>query len=140
MKASEKFTKTETVLLVLTLLFLVAAGAAWGMRAAGGDTPYVITGSAAGEQVSSDEEAAAAETEPEPEVPTAENPLDINAADEAQLDLLPGIGAVLAERIVTYREEHGPFSKTEDLMNVEGIGEGIYGEIQDLVTVGEAQT
>ena len=140
MKASEKFTKTEVVLLTLTLLFLAAAGAAWGVRAADGNTPYVITADNAGTQAPSDAEADAVESEPGPAAPTAEHPLDINAADEEQLDLLPGIGPVLAGRIVAYRTEHGPFSKTEDLMNVEGIGEGIYGEIQDLITVGEAQT
>ena len=140
MKASGKFTKTEAVLLVLTLLFLLATAAAFGVRCAGSRTPYVITADAAAAQPLSDEETAAAETEPEIEIPTAEHPLNINAADEAQLDLLPEIGPVLAGRIVAYRTEHGPFARTEDLMQVEGIGEGIYGEIQDLVTVEEAQT
>lgn len=43
-----------------------------------------------------------------PVVPDAEHPLDLNAADEEELALLPGIGETLAGRIAAYREEHGP--------------------------------
>ena len=71
-------------------------------------------------------------------VPTAEDPLNINEAGEAELDQLPEIGPVLAERIVAYRAEHGPFARVEDLMNVEGIGEVTFEKIRELVTVGEA--
>ena len=56
----------------------------------------------------------------------------------AALDTLPGIGPVLAGRIVEYRSTHGAFSKKEDLMLVEGIGEGIYGDLRDVITVEEA--
>ena len=76
--------------------------------------------------------------EEEPPVPSAENPLNINMADVAALDTLPGIGPVLAGRIVEYRSTHGAFSKKEDLMLVEGIGEGIYGDLRDVITVEEA--
>ena len=47
----------------------------------------------------------------------------LNTGDAAALDALPGIGPVLSERIVTYREEHGAFVYPEDLRNVQGIGE-----------------
>ena len=47
----------------------------------------------------------------------------LNTGDAAALDALPGIGSVLSERIVTYREEHGAFVYPEDLRNVKGIGE-----------------
>ena len=140
MKASGKFTKTEAVLLVLTLLFLLATAAAFGVGRAGSRTPYVVTADYAQVQAAPDAREKNMPPEPEISAPTAEHPLNINAADEAQLDLLPEIGPVLAGRIVAYRTEHGPFARTEDLMQVEGIGEGIYGEIQDLVTVEEAQT
>ena len=49
-------------------------------------------------------------------------PLDINAAGEEELTALPGIGPVLARRIVEYRAEHGPFASVEDLTDVSGIG------------------
>ena len=47
----------------------------------------------------------------------------LNTGDAAALDTLPGIGTVLAERIIAYREEHGAFVYPEDLQNVKGIGE-----------------
>ncbi|MCZ7532798.1 MAG: helix-hairpin-helix domain-containing protein [Acidimicrobiia bacterium] len=48
---------------------------------------------------------------------------DINTADEAGFEALPGIGPVIAERIVAYRDEHGPFETLESLLDVPGIGE-----------------
>ena len=75
-----------------------------------------------------------------PEPPSPEHPLDLNTADAAALDLLPGIGETLAGRIVAYREEHGPFAAPEEIMKVEGIGEGTYADLRDLITVGEAAT
>ena len=58
-------------------------------------------------------------------VPRATLPPDsiLNTGDAAALDALPGIGTVLSERIVTYREEHGAFVYPEELRNVQGIGE-----------------
>jgi competence protein ComEA len=49
--------------------------------------------------------------------------IDLNRADAAALEQLPGVGPVLAERIVAYRQEHGPFQAIEDLLSVSGIGE-----------------
>jgi competence protein ComEA len=66
---------------------------------------------------------------------TAANLLDLNTAAQAELEALPGIGPIMAERIITYRQEHGPFVYLEDIMAVEGIGEGIFAEIKSLVTV-----
>ena len=50
-------------------------------------------------------------------------PLDLNTAAAEELAGLPGIGEVLAERIVAYREEHGPFAALQDVANVLGISE-----------------
>lgn len=50
--------------------------------------------------------------------------LNINTAKVHELDTLPGIGEVLAERIVAYREAHGPFASVDELDYVEGIGDG----------------
>lgn len=68
---------------------------------------------------------------------TAENYLlDINTATVHQLQELPGIGKTLAERIVKYRENNGLFQSTEELTNVEGIGEKKLQEIETLIRVG----
>lgn len=62
--------------------------------------------------------------------------VNINTATVAELKTLPGIGDVLAQRIVEYREAHGAFSSIEELMQVSGIGEKRFAAIRDLVTVG----
>jgi competence protein ComEA len=49
-------------------------------------------------------------------------PVNLNAAQREELEALPGIGPNLADRIIAYRQEHGPFLRVEDLMNVKGIG------------------
>ena len=61
--------------------------------------------------------------------------IDLNSADEDELTKLDGIGPGLAARIIKYREEHGPFEHVSEIMNVPGIGEGIYSKIKDSVTV-----
>lgn len=61
--------------------------------------------------------------------------VDLNTADAAGLDALPGIGPVLAERIVGWREESGPFTTIEDLTEVSGIGPAVMADVRDLVTV-----
>lgn len=76
---------------------------------------------------------AAAETVPEE---TVSFPVNINTADVDTLTALPGIGRVLAERIVAYRRQNGSFRAIEEITNVEGIGEKKAEAILDLITVG----
>ena len=54
---------------------------------------------------------------------TNEIKININTATAKQLQLLPGIGEVIAQRIVDYRTESGPFKSVDDLLNVSGIGD-----------------
>lgn len=62
-------------------------------------------------------------------------PVDLNSADETALQTIPGIGESRAKAILKYRKEHGSFSKVEELLQVPGIGDTLYQQIQDLVTV-----
>ena len=133
---SEKVTKTEALLLAMTLVFLLLTGAIFVLRSRSGGAEYVVRNETM--RAAAEETPPASVLEEEPPVPSAENPLNINMADAAALDTLPGIGPVLAGRIVEYRSTHGAFSKKEDLMLVEGIGEGIYGDLRDVITVEEA--
>jgi len=61
--------------------------------------------------------------------------VSINRASASELEALPGVGPVLAARIIAYREQHGPFSEIEDLLGVSGIGESKLASLRDLVTV-----
>lgn len=63
-------------------------------------------------------------------------PLDINRATTRQLDGLPGIGPVLASRIVEYRQRKGGFRSVSELRAVSGIGEKRYSSLEDMITVG----
>lgn len=67
---------------------------------------------------------------------TDSSPININTATAAQLDTLPGIGAKKAEAIIEYRENNGPFLKIEDIKNVSGIGDKIFEQLRELITVG----
>ena len=62
--------------------------------------------------------------------------LNLNTATAAELEHLPGIGAKVAARIVEYRTKKGPFRKTEELMNVQGIGEKSFLKLRAQLTVG----
>lgn len=61
--------------------------------------------------------------------------LDLNVATSEQLESLPGVGPVLAERIVAWREQHGRFSSVEDLLDVSGIGDKVLAGLRDGVSV-----
>ena len=62
--------------------------------------------------------------------------LDINEATKLQLMELPGIGEIIADRILAYREKNGSFQSTDELMKVEGIGEKKLQDIAELIKAG----
>lgn len=61
--------------------------------------------------------------------------VNVNTADTTQLALLPRVGPAVAQRIVDFRKENGPFKSPEDLMLVQGIGEKTYQLIKPYVAV-----
>lgn len=87
-------------------------------------------------------ETTATETEPDSseEVSSGNSvsfPINVNTATSAQLENLPGIGPVIAQRIVDYRNTYGPFSSPGQLINVSGIGEKRLAAIWDYITIGD---
>lgn len=60
--------------------------------------------------------------------------VDINTASETELETLPGIGPTMAQRILTWRGQHGHFDSISQLRDVQGIGPGRYAKIAKLVT------
>lgn len=60
--------------------------------------------------------------------------ININTASVEELDSLPGIGPTIAQRIIDYRDENGPFQTIEDILNVSGVGPSTFEQIKDLIT------
>lgn len=109
-----------------------AIAAAGGMRpGANADSVNLAAPLASGQQI----------VVPGPESEVDEVPTDgaggglisLNLATASDLETLPGVGPVLAGRIVAHRESHGPFQVVEDLLQVPGIGEAKLASLRDLV-------
>ena len=122
--------KLLTVLLILTALFAgLTLGLYLGRNPAGGSVTVSIPAEV-------QTAPAAAQTPPEASSVGTALAVNINTADVAVLAQLPGIGEVLARRIVDYRTIHGRFTAVEQLTNVEGIGEGKLEAILEQITIG----
>ena len=70
-----------------------------------------------------------------PKEPEVTFPVNINTATVQELDALPGVGEVIAQRIVDYRNTHGPFKSVDELLNVKGIGEKKLADLKPYATV-----
>ena len=119
-RAYGKSYKNGNIFLVLTLLFAAAAAALFftGRPRSEG---YTVT---------------TQRDDAGPQEPQS-GPLNINTATAAQLETLDGIGPVLAQRIVEYREANGPFASVEGLLEVKGLGPGILEAIRPQITAEE---
>ena len=122
MEHAEKFSAAHIVLLALTLAFLasLAVFAVRGERVTETDN-YTV---------------AVERSVPAEEIVPEKQPVDINAATAEELQRLMGIGPVLAQAIVDYRAEHGPFSSVDELLEVSGIGETKLDGIRSDITLG----
>ena len=110
---------------------IAAAGGVTRPRAA--DSVNLARVLADGEQIAVGVDAVAAASTP---TTGAVAPIvDLNTADLAALDSLPGVGPVLAGRILAWRQAHGPFRSVDELGEVSGIGDAILGQLRPLVRV-----
>ena len=66
-----------------------------------------------------------------------EGRININTADAAELDKLPGIGPARASDIIQYRDSHNGFKTIEEMKNIKGIGDKTFESMKDLITIGE---
>ena len=113
-----KLSRTDVFLLVLTALFLLSAG-----------TVYLLTPHTVREDYTMEALAPAEEQ--------TEDKVNINTADADRLDALPGIGPVLAQRIIDWRTANGPFTDPEQLLEVDGIGQATLDRLRDHITTEE---
>jgi comEA protein len=64
--------------------------------------------------------------------------VNINTASLEELQKLPRVGPQIAQRILDYRKENGSFKRVEDILKVRGVGEKMFEQLRDMITVGEA--
>jgi len=119
----------ETILIGLACCAVLFTAGFFTGRLTAGHTIYV---SGSGSTVTTQRLSVPTE-EPEEDI----TPVNINTADEEALCALPGIGPELAGAIVEYRQEHGSYTVTAELMNVSGIGQATYDRLKALVTVSD---
>ena len=115
-----KLSRTDVFLLALTALFLLAMGAVYLL------TPHTVREDYTVEALT-------------PAAEQAEDKVNINTADADELDALPGIGPVLARRIIDWRTANGPFTDPEQLLEVDGIGQATLDGLRDHITTEEIQ-
>lgn len=141
--------KTISVMAILCLMLSAFLFGMYFGRNIGGSTVDIsqitnTTGSTQGSassptgtQAATPTTPAPTETQSTPTQPTTAGKVNINTADLATLMTLEGIGEGYAQRIIDYRNEHGPFASITDITNVPGIGSKRFEAIMDDITVGE---
>jgi len=80
-------------------------------------------------------EGGVSEVKAAPQATPAPTKVNVNTASLQTLELLPGIGPAIAQRIVDYRSEYGAFTTPEDIMKVKGIGQGTFDKFKDMIVV-----
>lgn len=126
----------EAAALGLTAAFVLFTSG-WFFASQTPSEPYTVTVQQAASSTSSSAapQPDASQDSQQPESLLEGERIPINTADAYELDRLPGIGPTKAQAIVEYREEHGPFQSTDQLLEVSGIGEATLKGLLDYITL-----
>ena len=117
-----KFSKPEWAVLAITAVAMISM-TVMALRSSGGD--YVILGDHLPRAVPSST----------PRIFVLDEPVNLNTATLDQLQILPGIGQTKAQAILDYRENNGPFTTPEELMNVPGIGQATFDKLSSYIAL-----
>ncbi len=142
LSASEKATKGELLVYVVGAVkepgvYELPQGARLydAVKAAGDVLPYADMAAINMAEPVADGTKVYIPLDPDQSDPRGVGLVHINRASAKELEALPGVGTVTAEKIYKYREEHGPFQQKEDLMKVPSIGESKYKKLADRITL-----
>jgi len=132
-----KLTKIEISLIAAAaVIAMITVGYFLGRTRSEGRIVVETENTPAAQKAETESEAQEPETEAE-EKDAGTEKVNINTATAEELTELPGIGEVIAGRIVEYREEYGDFAFIEEIMSVKGIGDAVFKDIQNLITLGD---
>jgi len=132
-----KLSLAERIIITVAVLAAVFTLGFFAGRS-GGSSFVVETEKEAAKESTTEEQAAASADEPEDlsaQEGVLQSKVNINTADSAALQTLPGIGETLAGRIISYREENGDFTIIEEITDVTGIGDRLFENLKDLITL-----
>ena len=125
----------DKVILLLTAGFVLFTGG-WFLAQRSAAQPYQVTAARNDREEPREMEEGASASNGRPDSLLPGETIDLNAADQYDLQRLPGIGEKRAQDIIAYREEHGPFQSVDELDNVSGIGPGILDGLREYACVG----
>ena len=125
----------DKVILLLTAGFVLFTGG-WFLAQRSAAQPYQVTAARNDREEPQETEKGSSSFGGRPDSLLPGEKIDLNTADQYDLRRLPGIGEKRAQAILDWREEHGPFSYVEDLIQVPGIGEGILEGLMDQAIAG----
>ena len=133
-----KLKRAEIIVLAVTIVFVVIFAVSQLGQTSSADSFTVVTKKTPDAElvfVGGDADRGTPSADPSGDILAAGEKINLNSASLEELMLLPGVGEVIAARIIEYREEHGEFKSADEVINVKGIGDKTYEAISGFIMV-----